>query len=108
MHIVKKVEHLGAYRLRLYFSNREIRIIDLEEDLKNSKNKFIELLDIDFFKKVKCVGDSIAWPNGIDYCPDWLHLNSRRESKSVTRRKTVKPKSSSKRSVKKRRSVAKS
>ena len=40
MHRVKKVEHLGGYKLKLQFNNGEIKIVDLEEFLKKAKNKF--------------------------------------------------------------------
>ena len=48
--------------------------MDLEGRLKNAKNLFLELKDLEYFKKVECDGYSICWPNGIDYCPDLLYM----------------------------------
>ena len=70
---VKKVEYLAGYRLKLHFDNGKIKIVNLEERLKNAKNLFTRLKDLDYFKKVECDGESIFWPNGIDICPDVLY-----------------------------------
>ena len=105
MHAIKKAEYIYGYRLRLYFTNKEVRIINLEEDLKNSENMFRDLLDIDYFKKVKRVGDSIAWPNGIDYCPDWLYMHSKAESKPSVKKRPVRRKIRSRKNVRKKRVV---
>ncbi|HLB52171.1 MAG TPA: DUF2442 domain-containing protein [Chlamydiales bacterium] len=111
MHRVKKVECLDWYRLKLYFSNREVRTIDLSDELKNAKNLFLDLIDIEYFKKVECDGISIVWPNGIDFCPDWLYMNSKRESKSLTlsskRKIEQKKKYSRKKPIRKKISVQK-
>ena len=73
MHIVLKAEYLERYKIRLYFDNGKVKIVDLEGMLKNAKNMFIPLTDLDYFKKVKCDGTTICWPNGVDLCPDVLY-----------------------------------
>ena len=72
-HRVKKVEWLGEYKLKLHFNNGKIKAVDLAGDMKKAKNLFLDLVDVDYFRKVKCDGFSIVWPNGIDYCPDVLY-----------------------------------
>lgn len=89
---VKKVECLGGYRLKLQFDNGKIKIVDLEERLKNAKNLFNQLKDLDYFKKVECDGDSIFWPNGIDFCPDLLYKIGENVAKPVQKRKRAPPK----------------
>lgn len=76
MRRVKKVEYINGYQLKLHFDNGKIKIIDLADELKIAKNKFIDLVSIDYFKKVRCDCSTIIWPNGIDFCPDWLYENS--------------------------------
>jgi hypothetical protein len=71
---VKKVEYIDGYRLKIQFTNGKTKIVDLEGRLKNAKNLFLELKDLEYFKKVECDGYSICWPNGIDYCPDLLYI----------------------------------
>jgi len=73
LHDVKKVEYLEEYKLKLYFDDKTIRIVDLKNMLKNAKNMFLPLVDIDYFKQVECDGTTICWPNGVDLCPDVLY-----------------------------------
>ncbi|HSX37633.1 MAG TPA: DUF2442 domain-containing protein [Chlamydiales bacterium] len=85
-HIVKKVEWLGEYKLKLHFDNGKIKTVDLASDMKKAKNLFLDLVDIDYFKQVKCDGYSIIWPNGIDYCPDVLYSMGENVSLKIKRR----------------------
>ena len=73
LYIVKKVEYIEGYKLKLHFNDRSVKIVDLEKMLKNAKNMLIPLRDVDYFKKVKCDGTTICWPNGVDFCPDVLY-----------------------------------
>ena len=73
LHTVKKVEYLEGYKIKLIFNDMSVKTVDLENMLKHAKNMFIPLKDIDYFKKVKCDGISIYWPNGVDLCPDVLY-----------------------------------
>ncbi len=41
--------------------------------VKKAKNMLLSLKNIDYFKKVKCDGITISWPNGVDLCPDVLY-----------------------------------
>ena len=64
---------LTEYNLKLHFDDGSIKLVNLENMLKNAKNMFLPLLDVNYFKKVKCDGTTICWPNGLDLCPDcWL------------------------------------
>lgn len=85
---IVQVEYMSGYKLKLTFGNKEIRIVDLAERLKNAKGVFLPLKDLAFFKKV-AVDDcqlSIFWPNGADICPDVLYEMS---STSSARKKAV-------------------
>ena len=73
LHLVKKVDYVEGYKLKLQFDNKRIKIIDLECLLKNAKNNFIVLVNSDYFKKVRCDGTTVVWPNGVDLCPDVLY-----------------------------------
>ena len=70
---VKKVEYLEEYKLKLYFDDKAIRIVDLKNMLKDAKNMFLPLVDVNYFKQVECDGTTICWPNGVDLCPDVLY-----------------------------------
>jgi len=58
LHTVKKVKYVERYKLKLSFNDRCVKIVNLEHMLKNAKNMFAPLVDVNYFKKVKC--DSIS------------------------------------------------
>ena len=87
LHTVKKVEYLDGYRLRLHFNDKKIKVVDLENMMKKAKNMFLPLVDTNYFKKVKCDGTTICWPNGVDLCPDVLYAMGREISRTVKKRK---------------------
>ncbi len=70
---IKKADYLEEYKLKLYFDDKTIRVVDLKSMLKNANNMFLPLVDIDYFKQVECDGTTICWPNGVDLCPDVLY-----------------------------------
>ncbi len=69
-----KVEPLEEYKLKLYFTNNEIKIFDTNPYL--NKGIFKELKNFEIFKQVRVFMGSIAWPNGQDFCPDTLYEES--------------------------------
>lgn len=74
---IKKVEYVDGYRLKLLFSDKKIKIVDIDPIIKKSKGLFHPLRDIEYFKKVSLDDPqyplSICWPNGEDLCPDVLY-----------------------------------
>ncbi len=71
---VIKVEALEEYKLKLIFTNNEVKIFDTNPYL--NKGVFKELKNFEIFKKVKVLMGSITWPNGQDFCPDTLYEES--------------------------------
>lgn len=74
---IKKVEYVNGYKLKLLFSDKKIKIVDIEPIINNSKGLFHPLKDVEYFKKVFLDDSqyplSICWPNGEDLCPDVLY-----------------------------------
>jgi Protein of unknown function (DUF2442) len=89
VHVVKKVEYIEGYKLRLHFNDRKVKIVDLARMLKSAKNMLLPLLDVDFFKQVSCDGTTICWPNGVDLCPDVLYAMGKKPRKRVVKKKTT-------------------
>ena len=87
LHTVKKVQYLDGYRLKLLFNDRKVKIVDLSSMMKKAKNMFLPLVDIDYFKQVKCDGITICWPNGVDLCPDTLYKMGKDIASSPKKRK---------------------
>ena len=95
---ITKVDYVSDYKLRLTFSNKEIKIVDFAEKLKNAKGIFYPLKDLEYFKKVS-LDDyqlSICWPNGADVCPDVLY----KMGIPIPRKKVVRKKTKTTRSTK--------
>ena len=72
---VKAVEYIKDYKLKITFSDRVVKVVDLENTIKKSGGIFTPLKDLDYFKQVT-LDDcqlSICWPNGADICPDVLY-----------------------------------
>ncbi len=73
---VSKVVPADNYKLNLDFTNGESGVYDCS-DLLNF-GIFKELNDKNYFKKVKVLDGTIAWPHEQDICPDTLYLDSKK------------------------------
>lgn len=66
------VQPLSGYFLELAFSDGLRKIIDIRPFI--GKGLSTTLLDETFFWQVAIEsGGGIAWPNGYDFCPNFLH-----------------------------------
>lgn len=86
---VKEVEYIKDYKLKLVFSDKTVKMVDLENLIKKSCGIFLPLKDVEYFKQVT-LDDcqlSICWPNGADICPDVLYAMGK-EMKSQSRSKS--------------------
>lgn len=70
---VTDVTYLVDYKLRLEFNNGEVRDVDLKDELYGEI--FAPLRDMTLFKKVAVNPDTntIEWPNGADFAPEFLY-----------------------------------
>jgi hypothetical protein len=70
---IKKFQYLDNYKLKLFFDNGEIKIVNLESHINGEI--FEPLKKIDFFKKIKIDKDTetICWSNGADFSPEFLY-----------------------------------
>ena len=71
---VKAVQPQPDYKLRLTFTNGEVRIFDVKPYL--SKGIFQQLRDERIFNSVRPFLGSIQWSNEADLCPDTLYEKS--------------------------------
>lgn len=97
LHKIIKVEYLEGFKLKLHFSHEGIKIVDFSELLKNATNMLVPLLDVNYFKKVKCDGYTIFWPNEVDFCPTVLfkmakNISPKRHAHKVTKKITARRK----------------
>jgi hypothetical protein len=68
------VEATNDYKLILTFENSEKRCLDMSQFF--GFGSFVELKDINEFKKVRVSFDTIEWENGLDLEPEFLYEKS--------------------------------
>jgi len=73
MHYVTEASHIGGHSLRIRFEDDEVRIVDLSDHLDGPV--FEPLKNLSFFKRftVNYDIDTVVWPNGADFSPDFLY-----------------------------------
>lgn len=71
---VKNVEPLDNYKLKLLFTNGDLKVFDVYPFL--DKGIFCELKDDSYFKQVKVVSGAVEWPHEQDFSSDTLFLLS--------------------------------
>jgi hypothetical protein len=69
---INQVSYLGDYRLRLRFSDGQVKDVDLKDDLYGEM--FEPLNNQDLFQQVKLNPETktVEWPNGADFAPEYL------------------------------------
>lgn len=88
---VLSVEYSKDYILKIKFSDKTIKLVDLKEKVAQAKGIFLPLKDQEYFKQVS-VDDccaSICWPNGADICPDVLYAMGKDIIKPVKKSKKL-------------------
>jgi hypothetical protein len=73
VHYVTEASYAGGYRLKIWFEDDEVRIVDLAGHLDGPV--FEPLKDPSFFERftVNRDIDTVVWPNGADFSPDFLY-----------------------------------
>lgn len=84
---VTSVVPLENYQLLLTFSGGKSRVFDVSPYLE--KGAFAPLREKAVFDSVRISFDTVAWPNGADFCPEMLYANSRAVTKSAPTTATV-------------------
>ena len=68
---VVKAEYLNGYRIKLWFNNHTVTVVDLAKSLNGEV--FVPLRDIDYFKRFSIKFNTIEWENGADFAPEYLY-----------------------------------
>lgn len=68
------VQPLDDYQLALKYDNGENRLFDVKPYIRGSW--YGELQDVNFFRGVRVVWDTVEWPNGQDMAPHVLYETS--------------------------------
>ena len=84
---VTAVEPQSDYKLKLTFTNGEVRLFDVTPYL--ATGIFRGLRDVDVFNSVRPVLGSVQWKNEADLCPDTLYERSVRVTAAKRKRLQV-------------------
>lgn len=68
---VTEAKYIADYKVHLTFNNKKSGQINLEKHLDGEI--FEPLKNIEYFKTFKIQGDTLAWDNGADFAPEFLH-----------------------------------
>lgn len=67
---VIKAEYIDGYRIRLWFNNRIMKVVDLRSSLNGKV--FEPLKQLDNFRNFSIKYNTIEWANGADLVPEYL------------------------------------
>jgi len=85
MNRITKIKLLGGYKIQMQFNDGSAKTLDFKQFLGKGISR--ELLDENYFSKVQIEsGGGLSWPNGFDFCPNFLHDF---EEVNVTEQKVV-------------------
>ena len=67
---VTKAKYAGDYKIHLWFNNDIDKVVDLRDKLAGAA--FEPLRDVSYFKNFRIAYNTIEWPNGADFAPEYL------------------------------------
>ncbi len=101
---VKQAEYIEDYKIKVFFSDGAVKVIDFALFLQSAQHVFLPLRDVDYFKMFQVDDITLSWPNGADFDPELLHemghLVKGKPVKRVVRRRSLKATRTGKHAIK--------
>jgi hypothetical protein len=72
---IKKAIPHKPLLIELHYKNGEVRIIDITPYCKS--DFFSELLEWNYFSRLKIANGTVTWPNEQDIAPETLYIDSK-------------------------------
>lgn len=66
-----RAEYVECHRVHLWFNDGTDGVVDLVDVLDGPI--FQPLRDVSYFKRFRIEGHTLAWENGADFAPEYLH-----------------------------------
>ncbi len=85
LHVIE-AKHLEGHRVFVKFNDGTAAEVDLSQSLAGPI--FKPLRDIEYFRCFSIIGHTLAWPNGADFAPEYLHELSEIAGYRLTKRGT--------------------
>lgn len=70
LHLID-AKHVEDHRVHVWFNDGTDGEVDLSGSLDGPV--FAPLRDVEYFRSFEIVGHTLAWPNGADFAPEYLH-----------------------------------
>lgn len=67
---VVRAEYMDGYRIKVWFNNDVVKVVDLKSSLKGVV--FEPLKDLNYFKRFSVKYNTVEWENGADFAPEYL------------------------------------
>jgi len=77
---VTGAKHIDGHRVHVWFNDGTDGQIDLSQSMDGPI--FEPLRDVEYFKSFSITGHTLAWPNGADFAPEYLHSLVKATAKS--------------------------
>ena len=74
---VIEANHIEGFKIELKFNNGETKVADLSNAFIGEVYK--PLNDIQYFKNFRINFNTIEWPNGADFAPEYLYSISNKK-----------------------------
>ena len=84
---IRKLQRLGGYRLKLWFSDGRAGEWDFSDLSRRSAPITLPFRDPAYFDRVFLEFGALTWPNGYDWAPDALHADM--EAAGVLRKESA-------------------
>jgi hypothetical protein len=68
---IDEAQHIAEHRVFLRFNDGMAGEADLSQSLTGPI--FEPLRDVEYFRRFSLEGHTLAWPNGADFAPEYLH-----------------------------------
>ncbi|POY38465.1 DUF2442 domain-containing protein [Solitalea longa] len=90
--VITELNVLDNFHIKLKFDDGFIRIVDFNPWL-NKGPMTKPLSNPEYFKQVKIIdrGHGIEWPNGYDFCPDYLRHLDKYQAESGSNNQVAEP-----------------